>query len=236
MTRLPEEIALAKAMAAIAPRSVRVGCRVIRDGDEAHLLPGEAHSIPARQPGMRRASGAARWIAHGLLAELGVGDVAILRAPTGAPVWPDGITGSLAHDDDMAVAGVAPIGDIASLGIDVEPAQPLPDDILALVTTLADRTDAADRHLAGRLLFAAKEAVYKAVYPLDREVLGYEDITVDLNTGRATTKTGRKTRLVYCAAPRVVVLAFIDGDGVWGRRDYSAALRRHEFLAERGNR
>jgi 4'-phosphopantetheinyl transferase EntD len=159
---------------------------------------------------MRRASGAARWIAHGLLAELGVSDAAILRAPTGAPVWPDGITGSLAHDDDMAVAAVAPIGHISALGIDVEPAQPLPDDILALVATPADRIDVADRHLAGRILFAAKEAVYKASYPLDREVLGYEDITVDLNAGQATTKTGRNVSLAYCVAPRVVVLAFVE--------------------------
>ena len=207
---LPEETALAEAMAGIAPKSARIGCRVIRDGDEAHLLPAEAHSIPARQPAMRRASGAARWIAHGLLMELGVNDVAILRAPTGAPVWPDGIIGSLAHDDDMAVAAVAPVGHISSLGIDVEPAQPLPDDIFALVATPADRTGAADRHLAGRILFAAKEAVYKASYPLDREVLGYEDITVDLNAGRATTKTGRKASLAYCVAPRVVVLAFVE--------------------------
>ncbi|RUU14339.1 4'-phosphopantetheinyl transferase, partial [Mesorhizobium sp. M7A.T.Ca.TU.009.01.3.2] len=44
MTRLPEEIALAEAIAAIAPSGVRIGCRVIRDGDEAHLLPGAAHS------------------------------------------------------------------------------------------------------------------------------------------------------------------------------------------------
>ncbi|MER8752480.1 4'-phosphopantetheinyl transferase superfamily protein [Mesorhizobium sp. M1050] len=195
---------------ALAPIGVRVGCRVIRDGDEGHLLPEEARSIPARQPAMRRASGAARWIAHGLLAELGMNGVASPRAPTGAPVWPDGITGSLAHDDDMAVAAVAPIGHIASLGIDVEPAQPLPDEIFALVTIPADRTDAADRHLAGRILFCAKEAVYKAVYPLDREVLGYEDITVDLNAGQATTKTGRKVSLAYCVAPRVVVLAFVE--------------------------
>ncbi|RWC42961.1 MAG: 4'-phosphopantetheinyl transferase superfamily protein [Mesorhizobium sp.] len=211
MTRPPtEEITLAEAISAIAPKSVRIGCRVIRDGDEAHLLPDEAHTIPARRPAMRRASGAARWIAHGLLAELGVKDVAILRTPSGAPVWPDGIIGSLAHDDHMAMAAVAPVGHIASLGIDVEPALPLPDEILALVATPADRTDAADRHLAGRLLFAAKEAVYKAVYPLDREVLGYEDITVDLNAGRATTKTGRKVGLVYGVAPRVVVLAFVE--------------------------
>ncbi|MFD1984042.1 4'-phosphopantetheinyl transferase [Mesorhizobium newzealandense] len=204
------QTSLLQAMIAIAPKSVRIGCRVIRDGDEAHLLPEEAHSIPARQPAMRRASGAARWIAHGLLADVGVNDFAILRAPSGTPVWPDGITGSLAHDDDMAVAAVAHVAHIASLGIDVEPAQPLPDDILALVATRADRTDTADRHLAGRILFCAKEAVYKAAYPLDREVLGYEDITVDLDAGRAVTKTGREVSLAYCVAPRVVVLAFVD--------------------------
>ncbi|MER9299780.1 4'-phosphopantetheinyl transferase superfamily protein [Mesorhizobium sp. M0621] len=214
MTPSPE-IALAQtflqqAMIAIAPANVRIGCRMIREGDEAHLLPEEARSIPARQPATRRASGAARWIAHGLLADIGFNDFALLRTPSGAPAWPDGIIGSLAHDYDMAVAAVAPIGHIVSLGIDVEPAQPLPHDIFALVATPADRTGTADRHLAGRILFAAKEAVYKAVYPLDREVLGYEDIAVDLNAGHATTKTGRKVSLAYCVAPRVVVLAFVE--------------------------
>ena len=203
------EAALAEAMAAIAPRNVRTGCRLIGDADEAHLLPEEARSIPARQPAMRRASGAVRWIAHRLLADIGITDVAIMRAPSGAPVWPDGIIGSLAHDDDMAVAVVAPVGGIVSLGIDVEPAEPLPDDIFAIVAAGADRTGAADPRLAGRNLFCAKEAVYKAAFPLDREVLGYEDIAVDLDAGRATTKTGRMASLAYCVVPRVVVLAFV---------------------------
>ncbi|QKD02809.1 4'-phosphopantetheinyl transferase family protein [Mesorhizobium loti] len=209
---LPEETALAQALAAIAPNGIRTGCRLIRDGDETHLLPEEACSIPARRPAMRRASGAARRIVHGLLADAGVNDFALLRTPSGAPAWPGGITGSLAHDDDMAVAAVAEIGRIRSLGIDVEPALPLPDDIFALVASPADRTETVDRHLAGRILFAAKEAVYKAAYPLDRQVLGYEDIAVDLKAGRATTTTGRSASLVYCTAPRVVVLAFVDGD------------------------
>ena len=198
-----------QAMAALAPRDVRIGCRLIRESDEAHLLPEEARSIPARQPAMRLASGAARWIAHRLLADIGITDVAIMRAPSGAPVWPDGIIGSLAHDDDMAVAAVAPVGGIVSLGIDVEPAEPLPDDIFAIVATGADRIGAADPRLAGRILFCAKEAVYKAAFPLDREVLGYEDIAVDLDAGRATTKTGRMVSLAYCVVPRVVVLAFV---------------------------
>ena len=88
------------------------------------------------------------------------------------------------------------------------------DEIFSLVAIPEDRIDAADRQLAGRILFAAKEAVYKAAYPLDREVLGYEDIGVDLKAGRATTTTGRSVSLVYCTAPRVVVLAFVEGDRV----------------------
>jgi len=207
---LPEEISLEAALAAIAPAGVQTGCRIIREGDEAHLLPAEAHSIPARLPAMRRASGSARWIAHRLLARLGVDDFAVARASSGAPAWPDGMTGSLAHDDDMAVAAVAPVSRIASLGIDVEPAHPLPDDIFALVATDADIMDTVDPHLAGRILFCAKEAVYKAVYPLDREILGYEDIAVDLGKGRAVMRTGRKVGLAYRVAPRVVVLAFVE--------------------------
>lgn len=209
-----EEIALARAMAAMAPAGVRTGCRIIREGDETHLLPAEARSIPARQPSMRRASGAARLIAHRLLTDAGFDGFALLRGPSGAPAWPEGITGSLAHDDDMAVAAVAAVAGIGALGIDVEPALALPDEIFSLVAIPEDRIDAADRQLAGRILFAAKEAVYKAAYPLDREVLGYEDIGVDLKAGRATTTTGRSVSLIYCTAPRVVVLAFVEGDRV----------------------
>ncbi|TSE13803.1 4'-phosphopantetheinyl transferase, partial [Mesorhizobium intechi] len=78
MTRPPSpEAALSEAIAAIAPRGVRTGCRAIGDADEAHLLPEEARSIPARQPATRRASGAARRIAHRLLADIGIMDAAI---------------------------------------------------------------------------------------------------------------------------------------------------------------
>ena len=77
------QTSLLRAMAAIAPGSVRIGCRVIRDADEAHLLPEEARSLPARQPAMRCASGAARWIAHGLLAEFCVNDTAVLALMSG---------------------------------------------------------------------------------------------------------------------------------------------------------
>ncbi|MGO4440735.1 4'-phosphopantetheinyl transferase family protein [Rhizobium sp. RAF56] len=208
-TRKSEEASLATAIAAIAPKGIRVGCRIIREGDEAKLLPDEARSITSRHVAARRASGAARWIAHRLLAELGVTNYAVLRTASGAPMWPGGVTGSLAHDERMALAAVAPAAEIDSLGIDVEPATPLPDDIVALVATEAEMSGMGHQPLSGRLLFSIKEAVYKAVYPIDRLILEYEDITVDLNTGQAMTKTNHAVRLAYCLTPRIVALAYI---------------------------
>ncbi len=209
LTNRSEETSTSAAIAAIAPKGVRVGCRIIRQGDEAQLLPDEARSITSRHVAARRASGAARWIAHQLLAELGVTDCAVLREASGAPIWPGGVTGSLAHDERMAVAAVAPAAEIDCLGIDVEPATPLPDDIVALVARDAEMSGMGNQPLSGRLLFSIKEAVYKAVYPIDRLILEYEDITVDLNAGQAVTKTNHAVRLAYCVTPRIVVLAYI---------------------------
>jgi 4'-phosphopantetheinyl transferase EntD len=64
-----------------------------------------------------------------------------------------------------------------------------------------------DDPLRGKLLFAAKEAVYKAVHPLDRVFLEFHDIEVDLAGRKAVTRTGRVVALRYCISSRVVVLA-----------------------------
>lgn len=194
-------------IAKLAPPGVRIGCRTIRDGDENLLLPREARTIPSRQPHARRASGAARAIARQLLVLEGIEDPVIERSASGAPLWPANITGSLAHDDVMAVAVVARRAGIFSLGIDVEPAEPLPDDVAAIVPTPGDVLAGIDQRLAFRLLFSAKEAVYKATYPLDGKILGYEHIAVDLQSRKAATTTGRTAQLIFCSSPRMVVLA-----------------------------
>lgn len=201
------ETALLAQMERLAPPAVRLGCRLIRAGDEALLLPEEATVLPARRLVARRASGAARALARGLLAAEGMTSVAIGRGPAGDPLWPAGFAGSLAHDDEMAVAAVARKADIALLGIDVEPAEPLPDEIAALAVTPGDVLEGVDPRLAARLLFSAKEAVYKATYPLDEEILGYEHIGVDLARREAMTARGRRMRLSFCLLPRLVVLA-----------------------------
>jgi 4'-phosphopantetheinyl transferase EntD len=198
--------ALAAALATLAAPGVRIGHRVIQGGDEKILFETEAKTVSAL-PDKRRASGAARIVGRVLLKELGVAEQPVPRRVSGAPLWPDGVTGSFAHDHLVAVAALARTRDVAALGIDVEPAVALPSDMLDLVTTPKERIDGDP--MRGRVLFVVKEAVYKAVHPHDGKFLDYHDIEVDLAAKKAVTKTGHTLELRFCAATHVVAVAWI---------------------------
>lgn len=201
--------ALARDIGALALPGLLIGHRIIAPGDENALRAGEAASLTSRVPQALRASGAARIVARALLARLGHSDAPLPKGEGGAPVWPAGLVGSLAHDDEVAVAAVALRRDFVGIGIDVEPARDLPADMLAVIATPAERRAIADDPFKGRLLFAAKEAVYKAVYPLDRVFLEFSDIEVDLAGRTAVTRTGRSLALSFCKSARIVAVALI---------------------------
>jgi 4'-phosphopantetheinyl transferase EntD len=200
---------LAPLKAALAENGVLIGARPIRPGDEA------AFADPQLAPRLsnlarRRASGAARIVARRLIGELG-GDAAapLGRAGSGAPLWPEGIVGSLAHDEDFAVAAAARRPSLAGLGVDVEPAEPLPPDLVDLVLSVAERRETEGDGVRRRLVFAAKEAVYKAIHPLDGTPLEYSDIEVRLAEASAVLRDGRRLRLVTSAGVRLVAIALI---------------------------
>jgi len=201
------ENAANRALAALAPPGLLTGCRSIRPGDARYLLPAERASIATREPGARTASGTGRRVAHELLRRLGYVDLAILRGRAGAPIWPAGAVGSIAHDDEVAVAVAARAASVASLGIDIEPALPLPSELGKMVIAPRDRLGDLDPGIGGRVLFAAKEAVYKASFPLDGRMLDFEDIAVDLETGEAVTSSGLRLSVRFTIFPKVLALA-----------------------------
>src|SRR5262249_31539986 len=143
------------ALAALSVAGVMIGHRLILSGDERALMPQEAPAFAGSVDKVRRASGAARIVAHQLLAQLGHPEWPLLKGSAGAPIWPAGITGSLAHDDRVAVAAIATRGAVAGLGIDVEPAELLPSELLELIATPQERARIADDPYRGRLLFVA---------------------------------------------------------------------------------
>jgi 4'-phosphopantetheinyl transferase EntD len=200
---------LALAADAVAAPGILVGHRLIADGDDLALMPEEMAAFAGSVIKVRRASGAARIVARQLMARLGEAPRAIPKSTAGMPVWPKGVVGSLAHDAKAAVAAIARQEEFLGVGVDIEPAEPLADDLLGIVATASERKSIDGDPCRGRLLFSIKEAVYKAVYPLDRTFLDHHDVEVSLSAGTAVVRAGRIVPFRYYVAAHIVALAFV---------------------------
>ena len=144
------------------------------------LYPVEEAAVSRAVTGRRAEFAGGRRAARRALAALGHPEVAIPMAEDRSPIWPEGIVGSVSHCDAACIAVVARQSDYMALGVDIEPFNPLPEDILPEIG-LASELDAVgpDRRLAGRQLFSAKEAAYKAQYPLSRTLFGFDALRYD---------------------------------------------------------
>src|SRR4051812_13287905 len=78
--------------------------RRIGINDDQLLSPAESACIGPVVVARRRASGTARMLARSLLSSISKPIADIYRAPSGAPIWPAGAVGSLAHDELVAAA------------------------------------------------------------------------------------------------------------------------------------
>src|SRR5512145_852566 len=89
-----------RAIDALALPGLLIGHRIISQGDELALLHEEIVSLSFPAIERRRASGAARCVARELMHSMGFArGLPILRSTFGAPLWPFGVVGSMAHDD-----------------------------------------------------------------------------------------------------------------------------------------
>ncbi|MEU8803572.1 4'-phosphopantetheinyl transferase superfamily protein [Spirillospora sp. NPDC048819] len=163
------------------------------DPPEAVLLPEEEAAVARAVEKRRLEFTTVRWCARRALAELGVPHAPITRGERGAPRWPDGVVGSMTHCDGYRAAAVARAGEMTALGIDAEPHAPLPGGVLGTIAReeelpLLDglRRTSPDVHW-DRLLFSAKEAVYKAWFPVTGRWLGFEDAALTLDPGGTFT-------------------------------------------------
>ncbi|MGH3959178.1 4'-phosphopantetheinyl transferase PptT [Mycobacterium sp.] len=131
-----------------------------------------------------------RHCARIALGELGLPPVPILKGDKGEPCWPDGVVGSLTHCTGYRGAVVGRSTGVRSVGVDAEPHDVLPDGVLDAISLPEERREMAalpnGMHW-DRILFCAKEATYKAWYPLTRRWLGFEDahITFDVDPSRS---------------------------------------------------
>ena len=178
-----------------------LGHRVITPGDEHALSPAERAGREKATLKVLRQSGAVRILARQLLEQLGLPDTELPRLPNGAPKWPDGVAGSLAHDRDVAVAAVMHSDGSSFVGIDVEPAEPLPPKIMEEISTPDEQRRYDADLLQSRVLFCAKEAVYKAFNSKTGQFLGFQDVEIDLDSGKAALKGGLSMSVSVVTSP-----------------------------------
>lgn len=153
------------------------------------LWPQEAAAMTRAIPTRRAEFAAGRSAARAAMVELGVPPAAIPIGPDRAPVWPAGLTGSIAHCDGYCIAAVAYKDSIKTLGIDIEPATPLAPDLIDIICTPAERawlTEQPDPGLTAKMIFSAKEAVYKAQYPLTGSIIGFDAVTLTMGNDSFT--------------------------------------------------
>ncbi len=158
---------------------------------EGVLFPEEAYAMDRAVPKRRLEFTAGRMAARQAMAEIGHPQTAVPMAPDRSPVWPDSLTGSIAHCDDVCIAVVAQSNSIRSIGIDVEPDIPLDPDLEEVVCTPSERVWlntqlAKERGYLAKLIFCAKESAYKALYPLTGKVIGFEDLEVGFHEEKGT--------------------------------------------------
>ncbi|MEU5595732.1 4'-phosphopantetheinyl transferase superfamily protein [Streptomyces sp. NPDC020298] len=152
----------------------------------APLYPEEAALMTRAVAKRRREFSAVRACARLAMEKLGVPAQPVLTGESGAPRWPDGLVGSMTHSDDYCAAALARAADLASLGIDAEPHEALPGEIVSYVFLPAESDRL--RRLAGqrpevhwdRILFSAKESVYKAWFPLTGQWLDFSEADIEI--------------------------------------------------------
>ncbi|AJE43493.1 4'-phosphopantetheinyl transferase family protein [Streptomyces nodosus] len=160
-------------------------------GDDTFLYPEEEAVVARAVDKRRREFATVRACARQAMEKLGVPGRPILPGERGAPRWPDGLIGSMTHCDGYCAAALARAGELVSLGIDAEPHDRLPDGVLDAISLPAER--ARLRGLArshpsvhwDRLLFSAKESVYKAWFPLTGRWLDFHEADIELLPGDA---------------------------------------------------
>ncbi|MEW2635368.1 4'-phosphopantetheinyl transferase superfamily protein [Streptomyces sp. NPDC048389] len=170
-----------------------VSAEQFKDVSGDTLFPSERQVIAKAGIARRREFTTVRACARTALARLGIPAAPILPDGEGAPQWPTGVVGSMTHCAGYRAAAVARTFDVATVGIDAEPDAPIPTSgARALVTVAEERAHIAELSARrpgvswDRLIFSAKESVYKAWYPLTGRWLDFDQVMVTVSPDEGT--------------------------------------------------
>ena len=183
---MPDLAGLAACARALLPPGTGIGATDPRDRHPA--FPGEdIAGVPLRLAEFR----AGRAAARAAMAELGLPTFAVPVKDDRAPRWPAGLCGSISHSETLCLAAVAVLSPLRGIGLDLEEDGPLEEDLRTAILRPEENHVSAEEAM---LIFSAKEAAYKAQYPMSLCLFGFDALSVSLDhanrsfTARFTTE------------------------------------------------
>lgn len=163
-----------------APVEVRSYSSVVNADTIDELLDEERVALAPMAAARQAEFATARACARSAMADHGITGP-VVRSDGGAPLWPQGASGSISHTKGYCVA-VATTARV-SLGIDVELIDRMKPAIERRILVDAERAALGvlsddERRLQVATIFAAKEAFYKAHYEIEPRYLGFDVVEV----------------------------------------------------------
>jgi 4'-phosphopantetheinyl transferase EntD len=155
------------------------------------LFPEELQAMARATPARRHEFALGRCCAREALVLVGGARVGIPVGRFRDPVWPFGYVGSITHCHGFCAAAVARCvpanksGAIRGVGLDSEPAVPLPEELAGVVCGAEECAWLADQrgdHMPwDRLFFCAKKSAHKCLFPTTHRFLEFRDIGVQFH-------------------------------------------------------
>lgn len=159
------------------------------DDDAAYLFPAERAQVARAIESRTREFATARACARQALDKLASPPVAILCGSRGEPIWPPGVAGSITHCSGYRAAAVTLQTKALAIGIDAEVHDQLPPGVLQSVCVpeeIAWLSKTSHGVHWDRVIFSAKESVYKAWFPLTKLWLDFEQVVVMIEADEGT--------------------------------------------------
>lgn len=182
-------MSLEAALRAVLPADVAVACAPA-GADHPPLFPAEAAAVAKARLARKQEFAAGRACARAALAALGGPQVAVPVAGDRQPLWPQRYVGAIAHKADWAAAVVGRAAAYAGLGVDLETPEPLPDGVAERICLPGEL--AGGRSIVmpdgqeldrGKLVFSAKETLFKSYYPATGYFLDFPEAQVRFDAG-----------------------------------------------------
>lgn len=157
-----------------------------RAADRTELLaPAELQAVSAAVHSRRSEFSTSRWLARRALQELSLPSLPIPAGPARQPVWPDGAVGSISHSGTVCAAMVGRAQEYRGVGLDLELVDGLEAELADIVLAPCEPAGYREGHLL-RLVFSAKESVYKCLYPLRGVFIDFQDVQIVIDERHET--------------------------------------------------